>query len=106
MTTEKQNFLVFDMTTHPLTDNVMKTKLVKKVRAMFYVQYPQLIVFPLSNISSYLIIFPLSNIYIKCIRYFKTNFANLSLEIFNKLYSYILGPLNFYSIFSRECRFF
>lgn len=32
LTTEKQNFLVFDMTTHPLTDNVMKTKLVKKVQ--------------------------------------------------------------------------
>lgn len=32
LTTEKQNFLVFDMTTHPLTDNVTKTKLVKKVR--------------------------------------------------------------------------
>lgn len=31
LTTEKQNFLVFDMTTHPLTDNVTKTKLVKKV---------------------------------------------------------------------------
>lgn len=34
LTTEKQNFLVFDMTTHPLTDNVTKTKLVKKVRDM------------------------------------------------------------------------
>lgn len=32
LTTEKQNFLVFDMTTHPLTDNVTKTKLVKKVQ--------------------------------------------------------------------------
>ena len=31
LTTEKQNFLLFDMTTHPLTDNVMKTRLVKKV---------------------------------------------------------------------------
>jgi len=31
LTTEKQNFLLFDMTTHPLTDNVAKTKLVKKV---------------------------------------------------------------------------
>ncbi|KAG0720848.1 Golgi phosphoprotein 3 sauron [Chionoecetes opilio] len=30
LTTEKQNFLVFDMTTHPLTDNVTQTKLVKK----------------------------------------------------------------------------
>ncbi|XP_018014019.1 Golgi phosphoprotein 3 homolog sauron [Hyalella azteca] len=32
LTTEKQNFLVFDMTTHPLTDNLIKTKLVKKVQ--------------------------------------------------------------------------
>jgi len=31
-TTEKQNFLLFDMTTHPLTDNSMKTKLVKRVQ--------------------------------------------------------------------------
>jgi len=31
-TTEKQNFLLFDMTTHPLTDNSMKTKLVKKTQ--------------------------------------------------------------------------
>nr|CAG4646437.1 EOG090X0A2Q [Macrothrix elegans] len=32
LTTEKQNFLLFDMTTHPLTDNIMKTRLVKKVQ--------------------------------------------------------------------------
>lgn len=32
LTTEKQNFLVFDMTTHPLTDNIVKNKLVKKVQ--------------------------------------------------------------------------
>jgi hypothetical protein len=31
LTTEKQNFLLFDMTTHPLTDNVSKSRLVKKV---------------------------------------------------------------------------
>lgn len=31
LTTEKQNFLLFDMTTHPLNDNNVKTKLVKKV---------------------------------------------------------------------------
>jgi len=31
LTTEKQNFLLFDMTTHPLNDNNIKTKLVKKV---------------------------------------------------------------------------
>merc|ERR1711972_553727 len=28
LTTEKQNFLLFDMTTHPVTDNVQKTKLI------------------------------------------------------------------------------
>jgi Golgi phosphoprotein 3 len=32
LTTEKQNFLLFDMTTHPVTDNVQKTKLIKKVQ--------------------------------------------------------------------------
>ncbi|XP_013782551.1 Golgi phosphoprotein 3 homolog sauron-like [Limulus polyphemus] len=32
LTTEKQNFLLFDMTTHPLTDNTAKSKLVKKVQ--------------------------------------------------------------------------
>ncbi|GFQ99555.1 golgi phosphoprotein 3 homolog sauron [Trichonephila clavata] len=32
LTTEKQNFLLFDMTTHPLTDSSTKTKLVKKVQ--------------------------------------------------------------------------
>lgn len=32
LTTEKQNFLLFDMTTHPLTDNIMKTRLIKKVQ--------------------------------------------------------------------------
>lgn len=31
LTTEKQNFLLFDMTTHPLTDNTAKNRLVKKV---------------------------------------------------------------------------
>ncbi|CAG5128546.1 unnamed protein product [Candidula unifasciata] len=31
-TTEKQNFLLFDMTTHPLTDNIVKQKLVKRVQ--------------------------------------------------------------------------
>merc|ERR1712107_574447 len=28
----KQNFLLFDMTTHPITDNVQKNKLIKKVQ--------------------------------------------------------------------------
>ncbi|XP_025831531.1 Golgi phosphoprotein 3 homolog sauron-like, partial [Agrilus planipennis] len=32
LTTEKQNFLLFDMTTHPLTDNVTKCRLVKKIQ--------------------------------------------------------------------------
>lgn len=32
LTTEKQNFLLFDMTTHPLTDDVTKTRLIKKVQ--------------------------------------------------------------------------
>lgn len=32
LTTEKQNFLLFDMTTHPITDNVQKSKLIKKVQ--------------------------------------------------------------------------
>jgi len=31
-TTEKQNFVLFDMTTHPLNDNTIKQKLVKKVQ--------------------------------------------------------------------------
>uniref|UniRef100_A0A4W3I8D2 Golgi phosphoprotein 3b n=1 Tax=Callorhinchus milii TaxID=7868 RepID=A0A4W3I8D2_CALMI len=32
LTTEKQNFLLFDMTTHPLTNNVIKQRLIKKVQ--------------------------------------------------------------------------
>jgi len=32
LTTEKQNFLLFDMTTHPLVDSGTKSKLVKKVQ--------------------------------------------------------------------------
>lgn len=32
LSTEKQNFLLFDMTTHPLNDNSVKSKLVKKVK--------------------------------------------------------------------------
>lgn len=35
LTTEKQNFLLFDMTTHPLTDNEAKLRLVKKVINLF-----------------------------------------------------------------------
>lgn len=32
LTTEKQNFVLFDMTTHPLVDSTSKNKLVKKVQ--------------------------------------------------------------------------
>lgn len=32
LTTEKQNFVLFDMTTHPLTDSSAKQKLIKKVQ--------------------------------------------------------------------------
>lgn len=35
LSTEKQNFLLFDMTTHPLNDNHVKSKLVKKVGNAF-----------------------------------------------------------------------
>ena len=41
LTTEKQNFLLFDMTTHPLTDNIMKTRLVKKVRRPHVLKSPK-----------------------------------------------------------------
>lgn len=32
LTTEKQNFLLFDMTTHPLTNSTIKQRLVRKVQ--------------------------------------------------------------------------
>ena len=32
LTTEKQNFVLFDMTTHPLTDTTAKQRLVKRVQ--------------------------------------------------------------------------
>lgn len=32
LTTEKQNFLLFDMTTHPVTDSTAKERLIKKVQ--------------------------------------------------------------------------
>merc|ERR1711920_474235 len=32
LTTEKQNFLLFDMTTHPLVNSQVKSKLIKKVQ--------------------------------------------------------------------------
>jgi len=34
LTTEKQNFLLFDMTTHPLTDSTVKQRLVKRVQVI------------------------------------------------------------------------
>lgn len=37
LTTEKQNFLLFDMTTHPLTDNVTKSRLIKKVFLLYFI---------------------------------------------------------------------
>ena len=37
LTTEKQNFLLFDMTTHPVTDGSIKNKLIKKVRGRFWI---------------------------------------------------------------------
>lgn len=42
LTTEKQNFLLFDMTTHPLTDNQAKTKLIKKVRTLVWIRLIEL----------------------------------------------------------------
>ena len=38
LTTEKQNFLLFDMTTHPVTDGSIKNKLIKRVRRVY--QFP------------------------------------------------------------------
>ena len=32
LTTEKQNFLLFDMTTHPLTNSTVKQRVIKKVQ--------------------------------------------------------------------------
>lgn len=32
LTTEKQNFVLFDMTTHPLTDTTAKQRLIKRVQ--------------------------------------------------------------------------
>ena len=32
LTTEKQNFVLFDMTTHPLTDTTAKQRLIKKLQ--------------------------------------------------------------------------
>ncbi|GCC41919.1 hypothetical protein chiPu_0025546, partial [Chiloscyllium punctatum] len=44
LTTEKQNFLLFDMTTHPVTDGTLKQRLVKRLQDAFlgkWVREPQ-----------------------------------------------------------------
>eukprot|EP00061_Rhincodon_typus_P011050 g35789.t1 len=44
LTTEKQNFLLFDMTTHPVTNDTLKQRLVKRVQGAFldkWVREPQ-----------------------------------------------------------------
>lgn len=38
--TEKQNFFLFDMTTHPLNDNVHKIKLIKKIQDSVLTRWP------------------------------------------------------------------
>jgi len=38
--TEKQNFFLFDMTTHPLSDNVHKMKLIKKLQDSVLTRWP------------------------------------------------------------------
>ncbi len=38
--TEKQNFFLFDMTTHPLNDSVHKMKLIKKVQDSVLTRWP------------------------------------------------------------------
>lgn len=55
LTTEKQNFLLFDMTTHPLSDSTVKGRLLKKVCATDFVSY-SLIFFYISNKMSLLVI--------------------------------------------------
>jgi len=55
LTTEKQNFLLFDMTTHPLTDNEAKVRLVKKVvdsvlHCFIYLQFTYKLLLTLINL--------------------------------------------------------
>lgn len=52
LTTEKQNFLLFDMTTHPLTDNVVKCRLVKKVIIINFLLTYLVLLSALDNIPS------------------------------------------------------
>ncbi|XP_038076838.1 Golgi phosphoprotein 3-like [Patiria miniata] len=40
LTTEKQNFLLFDMTTHPLTDTTAKQRLIKRVQDGMLSRWP------------------------------------------------------------------
>lgn len=39
LTTEKQNFLLFDMTTHPLVDATMKQRLIRKVQDSVFAKW-------------------------------------------------------------------
>lgn len=39
LTTDKQNFLLFELTTHPVTDNIAKSRLVKKVQEAVLVKW-------------------------------------------------------------------
>lgn len=39
LTTEKQNFLLFDFTTHPLVDNNSKSKLIKKIQEAVLIKW-------------------------------------------------------------------
>ena len=40
LTTGKQNFVLFDMTTHPLSDDTIKTRLVKRVQDAVLSKWP------------------------------------------------------------------
>lgn len=53
LTTEKQNFLLFDMTTHPLTDNLAKSRLVKKVKYLLIITNSLDILFVYISIKIY-----------------------------------------------------
>lgn len=43
LTTEKQNFLIFDMTTHPLHDGNTKQKLIKVCFSINYIIYGKIL---------------------------------------------------------------
>lgn len=40
LTTEKQNFVLFDMTTHPVTDTTIKQRIIKKVQESVLNRWP------------------------------------------------------------------